>query len=125
VVSSLFTLEAVWYISDDASRGGPASADGGFLTMARAALGAPGEACTASLFWCLLTAICVAYVAEGGHLVAQGARLAGLGALPDQAGSAVFLAAFAALAVAGTRRVDDLNRLFMGAPPPRFSPLSG
>ena len=81
-VTSLATLEASWTAlqlasADVVDKSSSSEASGGtgggtsFLSISRRALGVPGEVVTGLLFWFLLTAIVVAYTAEGGQLIAQ------------------------------------------------------
>ena len=56
-VTSIIVLEASWLVSCDETRNVENKDDsGGFLLIARKALGVPGEVVTAVLFWFLLTA---------------------------------------------------------------------
>lgn len=120
--TSLATLEASWMALQlsSAARSTDASsseAGGGssFLSISRRALGMPGEIVTGVLFWFLLTAIVVAYTAEGGQLTSQivdelsssSVRVA------PAIGSAMFAIFFGALGTFGTSRIDAINRIFV------------
>jgi len=107
--TSLVTLEASWFVG----QGGEAQDGAGFLSFARSTLGAGGELVTGALFWFLLTSIIVAYTSEGGQLLAA----AGLGVSPA-AGSSLFMAFFAALAVFGTATTDVMNRALVAGERP-------
>eukprot|EP00571_Detonula_confervacea_P002846 CAMPEP_0172329452 /NCGR_PEP_ID=MMETSP1058-20130122/60889_1 /TAXON_ID=83371 /ORGANISM="Detonula confervacea, Strain CCMP 353" /LENGTH=378 /DNA_ID=CAMNT_0013046625 /DNA_START=1403 /DNA_END=2539 /DNA_ORIENTATION=+ len=85
---------------------------GGFLSFSRA-LGVPGEILTASLFWFLLTAIIVAYTAEGGQLISQFLKEVASTDVTPAIGSLIFATFFASLATYGTSRVDAINRVFV------------
>ena len=67
----MLTLEAGWLASQIDKEENDDNNGGGFLSISKMALGVPGEVITAALFWFLLTAIVVAYTAEGGQLIAQ------------------------------------------------------
>jgi amino acid permease len=99
----MLTLEASWLL------GGTEGRQEGFLSMASDSLGISGEVVVGGLFWFLLSSITVAYTSGGGELVCLLAAALGV-TLPQSAGSALFLASFAALGVAGTSWVDTLNR---------------
>ena len=115
-VTSLVTLEASWLAStaseqtnvEDEGMGGA-----GFLSISRMALGVPGEIVTAALFWFLLTAIIVAYTAEGGQLISQFAQEVAHANVAPAIGSLIFATFFGSLAFYGTSRVDAINRIFV------------
>lgn len=113
-VTSLIVLEASWLVScEDICEVENGEDGGGFLLIARKALGVPGEVITAALFWFLLTAIVVAYTSEGGQLISSILKeVAGVSIAPS-AGSLIFASFFAALAIYGTSKVDVINRLFV------------
>ncbi|KAL3763901.1 hypothetical protein ACHAWU_003367 [Discostella pseudostelligera] len=133
-VTSMVTLEASWLASTSSfssasmySENSVAGTDnhnsgggdgGGFLSFSKMALGIPGEIITASLFWFLLTAIIVAYTAEGGQLISQ--LVQEVVASKDEnvilhpaIGSLLFASFFATLANFGTASVDAINRIFV------------
>lgn len=111
-VTSLVTLEASWLASSEPNDG-EGGGGAGFLSISRKALGVPGEILTATLFWFLLTAIIVAYTAEGGQLITQfWKEVAGADVAPT-IGSLIFAAFFGSLATYGTSRVDAINRIFV------------
>ena len=109
-VTSMLTLEASWLAEEESDD----SNGGGFLSISKMALGIPGEVITAALFWFLLTAIVVAYTAEGGQLIAQFAKeFTDTTAITPTVGSLLFAGGFASFAIAGTSRVDIINRAFV------------
>lgn len=110
-ITSLLTLEAAWLLGGREAREG--GDGGGFLSMSKQVFGPVGEAGVGIMFWYLLTCICVAYTAEGGQLFAQAGNSLQLPYATPTLGSALFLSAFAALAVGGTAWVDGLNRALM------------
>ncbi|KAL7542690.1 hypothetical protein ACHAXR_011999 [Thalassiosira sp. AJA248-18] len=116
-VTSLVTLEASWLASSSSATGqGNDEGSGGgagFLSISRMALGVPGEILTAALFWFLLTAIIVAYTAEGGQLISQFAKEIAHADVAPAIGSLLFATFFGSLATYGTSRVDAINRLFV------------
>ena len=75
----------------------------------------PGEIVTGALFWFLLTAIVVAYTAEGGQLISQFVEEISSSSInvPTAIGSAVFAFFFGALGTFGTSRIDAINRIFV------------
>jgi tyrosine-specific transport protein len=111
-VTSILTLEASWLAF---MRKEGKSGDGvGFLSTSKMSLGVPGEVITAVFFWFLLTAIVVAYTAEGGKLIAQIANEAtNAFDVSPALGSLLFTSFFASIAIDGTSRVDIINRLFV------------
>mmetsp|Transcript_31813 Transcript_31813/g.64307 ORF Transcript_31813/g.64307 Transcript_31813/m.64307 type:complete len:489 (-) Transcript_31813:61-1527(-) len=114
-VTSMLTLEASWLActQNDEEESGE-NTGGGFLSISKMALGVPGEVITASLFWFLLTAIVVAYTAEGGQLIAQVAKeVTDTTTISPTVGSFLFASCFASFAIAGTSRVDIINRVFV------------
>jgi len=114
-VTSMLTLEASWLActQNDEEESGE-NTGGGFLSLSKMALGVPGEVITASLFWFLLTAIVVAYTAEGGQLIAQVAKeVTDTTTISPTFGSLLFASCFASFAIAGTSRVDIINRVFV------------
>ena len=114
-VTSMLTLEASWLActQNDEEESGE-NTGGGFLSISKMALGVPGEVITASLFWFLLTAIVVAYTAEGGQLIAQVAKeVTDTATISPTVGSLLFASCFASFAIAGTSRVDIINRVFV------------
>ena len=108
--TSLVTLEASWFVG----QGDEAQDNAGFLTFARSTLGTGGELITGVLFWFLLTSLIVAYSSKGGQLLSA----AGLGLSPA-AGSSLFMAFFAALAVFGTGVTEVMNRALVAGKEPR------
>ena len=113
-VTSIIVLEASWLVSCDETRNVENKDDsGGFLLIARKALGVPGEVVTAVLFWFLLTAIIVAYTAEGGQLLSSIFREMAAISIDPTAGSLLFTSVFAVLAVSGTSKIDVINRVFV------------
>ncbi|KAL7443995.1 hypothetical protein ACHAXH_009905 [Discostella pseudostelligera] len=134
-VTSMVTLEASWLASsssssasmrsennvvgtDNNNSGGGGGGGGGFLSFSKMSLGVPGEIITATLFWFLLTAIIVAYTAEGGQLVSK--LVQEVFASKDEdiifhpvIGSLLFASFFATLANFGTASVDAINRIFV------------
>ncbi len=109
-VTSMLTLEASWLAEEESDD----SNGGGFLSISKMALGISGEVITAALFWFLLTAIVVAYTAEGGQLIAQFAKeFTDTTAITPTVGSLLFAGGFASFAIAGTSRVDIINRAFV------------
>ena len=108
--TSLVTLEASWFVG----QGDEAQDNAGFLSFARSTLGTGGELITGALFWFLLTSIIVAYTSKGGQLLSA----AGLGLSPA-AGSSLFMAFFAALAVFGTGVTEVMNRALVAGKEPR------
>ena len=115
-VTSMLTLEASW-LAKQTQTDKEESDDnngGGFLSISKMALGIPGEVITAALFWFLLTAIVVAYTAEGGQLIAQIAKeFTDKTTITPTVGSLLFASSFASFAIAGTSRVDIINRIFV------------
>lgn len=111
-VTSILTLEASWLAF---MRKEGKSGDGvGFLSTSKMSLGVSGEVITAVLFWFLLTAIVVAYTAEGGKLIAQIANEAtNVDNVSPALGSLLFTSFFASIAIDGTSRVDIINRIFV------------
>ena len=113
-VTSLIVLEASWIVScDDTCDIKNQDDGGGFLLIARKALGIPGEVVTAVLFWFLLTAIIVAYTSEGGQLISSVLEEVTPVTLAPALGSLIFATFFATLAVYGTSKVDAINRVFV------------
>ena len=128
-VTSLATLEASWTalqlatadVVDESSSSSEASGGTGggggtsFLSISRRALGVPGEIATGLLFWFLLTAIVVAYTAEGGQLIAQFVDEISSSAIQvaPAIGSAIFAIFFGTLGTFGTSRIDAINRVFV------------
>lgn len=118
-VTSLAVLESSWtalqLASVDASSSEGGSGGSSFLSMSRRALGVPGEIVTGVLFWFLLTAIVVAYTAEGGQLISQFVDEISSSSInvPTAIGSAVFAFFFGALGTFGTSRIDAINRIFV------------
>eukprot|EP00804_Cyclotella_cryptica_P020032 CCRYP_007894-RA/>CCRYP_007894-RA protein AED:0.27 eAED:0.11 QI:0/-1/0/1/-1/1/1/0/524 len=114
-VTSIIVLEAVWLVSceETCDAKGNEGDGGGFLSIARKALGVPGEIITAVLFWFLLTAIIVAYTAEGGQLLSSVLKEFSSISIAPAVGSAVFASFFAVLAIYGTSKVDVINRVFV------------
>lgn len=113
-VTSLIVLEAVWLVScDETCDMDNEDGGGGFLLIARKALGVPGEVITAALFWFLLTAIIVAYTAEGGQLLSSVVKEVSSITIAPAMGSIIFAIFFAALATIGTSKVDVINRVFV------------
>jgi tyrosine-specific transport protein len=113
-VTSIIVLEASWLVSCDETCGVENGDDGGgFLLIARNALGIPGEVITAVLFWFLLTAIIVAYTAEGGQLISTVVEEVLAIPISPTAGSLIFSSFFASLAIYGTSKVDAINRVFV------------
>ena len=99
--------------------------EAGFLSMSKAGLGTAGESITALLFWFLLTSIVVAYTSEGGILVSQATKdLLSMDVAPA-AGSALFMAMFAALGIFGTESVDLVNRVLVAGLIGSFLGLAG
>lgn len=121
-VTSLVTLEASYVssLSEPDNDGGA-----GFLSISRIALGWPGEIITAVLFWFLLTAIIVAYTAEGGQLVSQVLKEFAHTNIDPAIGSLFFASFFAALSTYGTARVDLMNRVFVFGLVATFVGLAG
>lgn len=113
-VTSIIVLEARWLVSCyETCNFENKDCGGGFLLIARKALGVPGEVVTAVLFWFLLTAIIVAYTAEGGQLLSSTFRRVATISIDPAAGSLIFTSVFAVLAVSGTSKVDVINRIFV------------
>lgn len=125
-VTSLATLEASWtalqltsadVVDESLSSKASGGAGGGasFLSISRRALGVPGEIVTGALFWFLLTAIVVAYTAEGGQLIAQFVDEMSSSSiqLTPAIGSAIFAIFFGTLGTFGTSRIDAINRVFV------------
>ncbi|KAL7521619.1 hypothetical protein ACHAWX_007465 [Stephanocyclus meneghinianus] len=114
-VTSIIVLEAVWLVSCDKSYDGTENKGdgGGFLSIAGKAMGVPGEIITAVLFWFLLTAIIVAYTAEGGQLLSSVLKEVSSIRVAPAVGSVVFASFFATLAIYGTSKVDAINRVFV------------
>ncbi|KAL7554165.1 hypothetical protein ACHAWF_018852 [Thalassiosira exigua] len=112
--TSLVTLEACWLTSSsnkfDHNDDGGGS---GFLSISRLALGVPGEVVTAALFWFLLTAILVAYTAEGGEIISQVMKEITQTNVEPSLGSLIFATFFGCLSTYGTSRVDAINRFFV------------
>ena len=118
-VTSMLTLEASWLAyhhqgDEEENNGNNNSSGGGFLSISKASLGITGELVTAALFWFLLTAIVVAYTSEGGQLIAQFEKeFIHTTTISPPLGSLLFATFFASFAIAGTSRVDFLNRVFV------------
>ena len=113
-VTSMLTLEASWLASQIDKEEHDDNNGGGFLSISKMALGVPGEVITAALFWLLLSAIVVAYTAEGGQLIAQFANeFTDTTTITPTIGSLLFASSFASFAIAGTSRVDIINRVFV------------
>jgi hypothetical protein len=115
-VTSMLTLEASWLAcTQNVGENGDNNNGGGFLSIAKLSLGVTGEVITAALFWFLLTAIVVAYTAEGGQLIAQFAKefTDTTTIISPTVGSLLFASSFASFAIAGTSRVDVVNRVFV------------
>jgi tyrosine-specific transport protein len=113
-VTSIIVLEASWLVScEDICEVENEEDGGGFLLIARKALGVPGEVITAVLFWFLLTAIVVAYTSEGGQLISSAVKEVANVSIAPAAGSLAFASFFATLAIYGTSKVDAINRLFV------------
>jgi tyrosine-specific transport protein len=115
-VTSMLTLEASWLAcTQNEDESGDINNGGGFLSISKLSLGVTGEVITAALFWFLLTAIVVAYTAEGGQLIAQFAKefTDTTTIISPTVGSLLFASCFASFAIAGTSRVDILNRVFV------------
>ena len=126
-VTSMMTLEASWLAASSekvnvntAVDNDGGSSGGGFLSISKMSLGVPGEIITALLFWFLLTAIIVAYTAEGGQLVSQFIQEVIAPFKEDEnvvispaIGSFFFASFFATLANFGTASVDAINRIFV------------
>jgi tyrosine-specific transport protein len=112
-VTSMLTLEASWLAC---TQNEEESGDygGGFLSISKMSLGVPGEVITAALFWFLLTSIVVAYTSEGGQLIAQFAKeFTDTTTISPTVGSLLFASCFASFSIAGTSRVDAVNRIFV------------
>lgn len=104
-VTSMLTLEASWLAcTQNVGENGDNNNGGGFLSIAKLSLGVTGEVITAALFWFLLTAIVVAYTAEGGQLIAQFAKefTDTTTIISPTVGSLLFASSFASFAIAGT-----------------------
>ena len=113
-VTSILTLEASWLAFMRNNKEGKSGDGVGFLSTSKMSLGVPGEVITAVFFWFLLTAIVVAYTAEGGKLIAQIANEAtDVVNVSPALGSLLFTSFFASIAIDGTSRVDSINRLFV------------
>lgn len=114
-ITSLVTLEASWLASSSTTSKSEQNNEGGgagFLSISQS-LGLPGEILTASLFWFLLTAIIVAYTAEGGQLISQFLKEVVSTDVTPAIGSFIFATFFASLATYGTSQVDAINRIFV------------
>ncbi|KAL7449382.1 hypothetical protein ACHAWC_001445, partial [Mediolabrus comicus] len=113
-VTSILTLEASWLAFMRNNKEGKSGDGVGFLSTSKMSLGVPGEVITAVFFWFLLTAIVVAYTAEGGKLIAQIANEAtDVVNVSPALGSLLFTSFFASIAIDGTSRVDIINRIFV------------
>ena len=125
-VTSMVTLEASWLAYSASSTGIEKStiaiddeSSGGFLSISKMSLGVPGKIITACLFWFLLTAIIVAYTAEGGQLISQFIQETVVASIdenfviPPSVGSFLFASFFATLANFGTTSIDAINRIFV------------
>ena len=113
-VTSILTLEASLLAFMRNDKEGKSGDGVGFLSTSKMSLGVPGEVITAVFFWFLLTAIVVAYTAEGGKLIALIANEAtDVVNVSPALGSLIFTSFFASIAIDGTSRVDIINRIFV------------